>query len=94
MVNAVSDRCTHYVGENGYLIRQREHGFGYAVRGGARRHVSSDIESRTRFQRGGDITGYKHPLLQQVLDLLALRSCQRRPFTGDNPVLAGRRVLP
>ena len=80
--------------ENGELVRQREHGFGYAVRGSAPKHVSSDIESRERFELVGDITGYQHPLLQQVLDLLALRSRQRRPFSGDNPVLAGRRVLP
>ena len=65
----------------------REPGFGSAVRGGARRHVSGDIEYRERFQLGGDITGYQHPFLQQVLDLLALRFRQRRPFSGDHQCL-------
>ena len=68
-------------------------GFGYAFRGGVPRHVCGDIESRERFQPGSDITGQQHPFLQ-VLDLLALRSRLRRPFSGDHPVLPGRRVLP
>ena len=84
----------HYVRKNGELVRKSELGFCYACRCGAPRHLPGDIESRERFQLGGGIAGYRPPRLQQVLDLLALRSRQRRPFSHDEPVLAGCRVLP